>query len=139
MAEILIAARDRPSGYKKGDPVIAKPDGWRWRRREGLPNFWQIAVSGLPVALVQAHIIPLWELAIIGDPEYESPDESDRRIQRHRMAVRVMWDEIPAAWTIALDTVGRLEITAAEGRPYIRKLRYNRGNSQVEKTAEEIF
>jgi hypothetical protein len=143
MAEILFAAQDLPSGYLKGDPIAAQDDGWVWGSAETLPNFWQIAVSGLPVALVHAYVnTGLWELAIIGDPEYDAPDEADRRIWRHRRPIRLMWDEIASdepGWITTLEAVGRLEITAAQGRPYVRHLRYNRGQGQVEKSPNEVF
>ena len=94
MAEFLVAARDLDSGYKRGDPIAVKPDGWVWGRAETLPNFWQVAVSGVPASLAEPYIVELWELAIVGDPEWDSLDPPDRRIRRHRRKVRVMWDEI---------------------------------------------
>lgn len=140
MAEFLIAAQDLPSGYKKGDPVTVQDDGWSWGTAEGLPQFWQIAVSGLPVSLVRQYVnTALWEPAIPGDPEYDAPDEVDRRINRGRRPIRVMWDEVPASWITTLETTGRLEITAQQGRPYVRHLVYNRGQGQVEKTANQVF
>ena len=140
MAEFLVAAQDLPSGYSKGDPITVQDDGWVWGGSERLPNFWQIAVSGITAAQVHDYVnTELWEPSQPGDPEHDAPDEADRRIRRHRRPIRVMWDEIPAQWQTDLDTTGRLEITAAQGRPYIRFLNYNRGNGQVEKTANEVF
>ncbi len=142
MAEILVAARDLDSGYKKGDPISVLPDGWGWGTLDTLPDFWQVAISGVPTALVRVHILPLFEPAIIGDPEFEAEDIPDRVIHRHRSRVRVMWDEIAADhpdWLVTLDTVGRIELRKNQVRPYVRKLRYNRGQGRVEKTDERII
>jgi hypothetical protein len=51
--EVLVAARDlagsagNPTGYRKGDVVIAFPDGHVWGAAEVLPNFWRITVTSL--------------------------------------------------------------------------------------------
>ena len=142
MAEILVAARDLDTGYKKGDLISVLPDGWEWGTLDTLPNVWQIAISGVPTALVKPHILPLFELAIIGDSEWENPDFEDRVIRRGRAKVRVMWDEIATDhpdWLTTLDTVGRIELRKNQVRPYVRKLRYNRGQGRVEKTDERII
>ena len=140
MAVFLVAARDLPSGYSKGDPVAVLPDDHVFGGSEGLPDFWQITVTGLPVSLVHAHVnTELWEPAIIGDDEYEAPDEVDRRIRRHRRNFRVMWDEIPAQWLDALEATGRATVSAAQARPYVRRVRWNRGQRRVEKTSNEVF
>jgi len=138
MAEFLVAARDLDTGYKKGDPIVVKPDGWVWGNAEGLPNFWQIAISGLPFALVQSLILPLWEPAIAGDEEFEA-EEADRRILRHRRNFRVMWDEVPQSVLDQLETTGRLEIQKNQIRPFVRRLRYNRGQGLVEKTDVRVL
>ncbi len=142
MAEIAVAARDLDTGYKKGDPISVLPDGWEWGTADTLPNIWKIAILSVPTVLVKRHILPLFELAIIGDPEWDNLDLADRIIHRHRTSIRVMWDEIVSDhpdWIITLDTVGRIELRKNEIRPYIRKLRYNRGQDRVEKTDERII
>jgi len=139
VAELLVAAQDLPSGYKKGDLIVVKPDGWTWGLAEGLPTFWQVTVSGVPSSLIAPYVTPLWEPAFPGDPEYEESDEEDRRILRHRRLTRIMWDEVPASWIAALETVGRLEIRKNQVRRYVRRLRYNRGQRQVEKTDLRVF
>ncbi len=142
MAEILVAARDLDTGYTKGDPVSTLPDSWEWGILDTLPNFWQIAMRSVPTVVIRAHILPLYEPAVVGDPEFDNDEAVDRVIHRHRTRVRVMWDEIAADhpdWLTTLDTIGRIELKRLEIRPYIRKLRYNRGQGRVEKTDERII
>jgi len=139
MAEFAVAAQDLPTGYTKGDIIDVLPNGAVWGTKDGLPNMWQIAIPDIPYTLAKAYMVPLWSLAVIGDPEYDAPDEADRRIRRHRRPIRVMWDEVPAAWITTLETVGRIELTAADVRPYIRRLRWNRGKGQVQKTNNRAF
>lgn len=58
MAEILVKAqdathansdKDRRGCYKRGDPVVVKPDGWEWGKLEGPPGFVVIRVLNLSV------------------------------------------------------------------------------------------
>ena len=139
MAEFAVAAQNLGTGYVKGDIIDVLPDGAVWGTKDGLPNIWQVVVADIPYALAKAYMTPLWELAIIGDAEFENQDEADRRINRHRRPIRVMWDEVPAAWITTLETVGRIELTAAEVRPFVRFLRWNRGQGKVEKTSNQAF
>ncbi len=140
MAELLVAARDLDTGYKKGDPITVLPDGWSWGTLDTLPNNWQVVIAGLPTQIVLSMIAPLWELAIPGDPEFDlEADETDRRIVRGRRSFRVVWDEIPTAWLDLLDATGRLEVQLNEMQPFMRKLRYNRGQSRVELTNLRVF
>lgn len=139
MAEFLVAAGDLPTNYSQGDPIVVKPNGWSWGSAEGLPDFWRIVVSDLDHTLVEQYMTPLWEDAQPGDPEYDAPDASDRRIYRHRREIRIMWDEVPAAWLTQLQTNGVLVVTISDIRPYVRRVTFNRGNGQVEKTAEQVI
>ncbi len=143
MVEILVAARDLDTGYTKGDLLTILPGGWVWGTKDTLPNNWQIAISGVPTALVLPLIQPLVEPMIILDPEWEDEaDPEDRVIRRHRAMVRVMWDEIAIDhpdWMTTLDTVGRLELRKNQLRPYVRVLRWNRGQGKVEKTDTRIM
>ena len=63
MAELLVKARsvanadpdkDRRGCYKRGDIVLAQPDGHEWGRMEGLPDFVVIRVPGLTAAAAVA-------------------------------------------------------------------------------------
>ena len=139
MAEFAVAAQDLGTGYSKGDIIDVLPNGAVWGTLDTLPNIWQVVVADVPFTLAKAYMEPLWEDAIIGDPEFDAPAPEDRRIFRHRRPIRVMWDEVPAAWITTLDTVGRIELTATEVRPFVRKLRWNRGQTKVETTANEAF
>ena len=56
MCEVLIVAEDRlvpeSSGkWRKGDPVIAMPDGHEWGAKEGLPLFVVVSVDCEPADL----------------------------------------------------------------------------------------
>ena len=139
MAEFLIAAQNMPSGYKRGDPIVVKPDDWIWGRAEGLPNFWVVAVAGVLTGNAEPYVRELWEPAQSGDPEFDNPDPADRRIQRHRRRMRIIWGEMPAAWITSVEATGRLELTKAQAKPYFRRLDYNRGTSQIVETSEEII
>ncbi len=140
MAEFAVAAQDLPTGYVKGDIIDVLPNGAVWGTRdESDPRLWIVVVADIPYALAKAHMVPLWELAIVGDSEFDASDPEDRRIHRHPRGVRVMWDEVPAAWITTLETVGRIELTAAEVRPFVRFVRWNRGQNKVEKTPNEVF
>ena len=139
MAEFAVAAQDLGTGYSKGDIIDVLPNGAMWGTLDTLPNIWQVVVADIPYMMAKAHMIPLYELAIIGDPEFDNPDPEDRRIKRHRRGIRVMWDEVPAAWIATLDTVGRIVLTAADVRPFVRFIRWNRGQNKVEKTVNEVF
>ena len=134
MAEMAFAAHDLGTGYEKGDLISVLPDGWEWGTLDGLPNIWQIAITDLPTIFVQHLVLPLFELAVPGDEEFEAPDEADRKIYRGRSEVRLMWDEMPSQWIRGLDRSGRLNIKKNKFRPHFRKLRYNRGIGMIEKT-----
>jgi hypothetical protein len=67
MAELLIKAvdathsdpaKDSRGCYKRGDPVVAMPDGHSWGVREGLPKFVLLKVPGVTVAQAQQYIAP---------------------------------------------------------------------------------
>ena len=139
MAEILVAARDLDTGYKKGDLITVLPDGWTWGTLDTIPNNWQIAMSGVPTSLVRPHVSPLFELALPGDEEFDAPDEADRRIHRGRSKVRIMWDEVPHSWITDLDLTGRLELRGNQLAPFMRELRYNRSQGRVEATDRRII
>lgn len=137
--EMAFAARDLATGYSKGDLISVLPDGWEWGRFDALPNIWQVALSGVPTSLVRPHVGVLHEPAVPGDVEFEAPDAADRVIQRHRVRVRLMWDEIPVAWMTDLDVIGRLELRGNQLAPFVRELVYNRGQDRVEKTNRRII
>lgn len=139
MAEFAVAAYDLPSGFMKGDIIEVLPNGAVWGKLDGLPKVWKVFVPQVPYRLAHALMLPLWELAIIGDKEYNAPDPQDRRIDRGRRAVRLMVDEVPAAWVAELESVGFIEVSIEEIRPYVRKLRYNRGKGEVVKTNNRAF
>ncbi len=139
MAQFAIAAQDLPTGYSKGDIISVLPNDAQPGTLDTLPNIWWVTVLDIPWVLARTHMIPLYETAMPGDPEFDNPDPADQKIMRHRRPIRVMWDEVPAAWITTLDTVGRIELTAAEVQPFIRFVRWNRGQNKVEKTSNEVF
>jgi len=139
MAEFAIAAQDLATGYSKGDIIDVLSNGVVWGTKDGLPNIWQVVVADIPYTLAKGYMTPLWEDAIVGDPEFDESDPEDRRIHRHRRSIRIMWDEVPAAWITTLDTTGRIVLTASDVRPYIRRLRWNRGQGRIQKTNNRAF
>ena len=65
MAEILIslksttsgdAARDARTCLKPGHPICAMPDGHKWGRKEGLPNFFVLVLPGVDVSTVKRFV-----------------------------------------------------------------------------------
>lgn len=139
MAEILIAARDLPSGYRRGDPVAVKPNGQTWGRAEVPPDFYVIKIPGLDVPRAKALLEPLVEAAQFGDPEFNAPDEADRVIVRHRRRVRAVVDDLRPADRTVLESEGVLETTVNGIRDAARKLAYNRAARAVEVTEEREF
>ena len=93
MAEILVAARDLPSGYARGDPITVQSDGHPWGAGEGLPNFVVLLIPGSVIANRNL-AAPLVEDAIAGDPEFDAPDVEDRVIVRGRAHIRFDLDAI---------------------------------------------
>ncbi len=72
MAEILVKAisvtnadsvKDRRGCYKRGDPVLVKPDGHEWGSSEGLPKFIKVKLPGTSVATVEQYTLP-WKRLI---------------------------------------------------------------------------
>jgi len=65
MAEILIKAEDfvhpdpevdRRAAWKKGHPVVVKPDGHKWGREEGPPKFIIVKIPGVSPDQLQNYI-----------------------------------------------------------------------------------
>ena len=139
MAQILFAARNLPSGYRLGDPIVAKPDDHVWGASEGLPDFAVVKITDLDHEVAQSRIEQLFEPAQITDPEFNAPDEADRRIPRHRRRIRLIWGDLPGNVRNQLQNSGYYEANLAQMRSYIRKLQYNRGTLTVDETAEEEF
>ncbi len=139
MAQFAIAAQDLPTGYSKGDIISVIPNDALPGILDTLPNIWWVTVPDIPWVLARAHMIPLYEAAMPGDPEFDAVDPQDRRIMRHRRPIRLMWDEVPAGWITTLETTGAIELTVAQVRPFVRLLRWNRGQNGVEKTNNEAF
>ena len=60
MAEFLVRAitSANPDGYKRGDPIVVRPDGWPWGSSERPPMFFILRVPGVTVAEVEAFVQP---------------------------------------------------------------------------------
>lgn len=137
MCEILVAARNLDSGYRRGDPITVQRNGHPWGREEGLPNFVVVKIPGLSVERAKEFVDPgFWEPAEFGDPEFNAPDVEDRRVKRHRRKVRIFWQEAPAAILQELATTGEVTVTVNQVRNYVRRLRYNRQTREVEDSGE---
>jgi hypothetical protein len=91
MAEILIKAisvtntdlvKDRRGCYKRGDPVVAVPDGHRWGRLETLPIFWRVRVSA-PLFILREFCIPESEPGL-----WKSENNGPRTLTRRLYSVQ---------------------------------------------------
>ncbi len=136
MARLAVAARDLPTGYARGDPISVLPDGWEWGTLDTLPNMWRVTISNLPTALIRPYFIPLLDPVIPGDPTFDITDPDDKHI-RGKRGIRVMMDEIETDhpdWVVTLDTTGEITLRRNDLKPYVRVLRWNRGQNRVEKT-----
>ncbi len=141
MARFTVAARDLPTGYKRGDPIGLLPDGWEWGTADTLPDKWRVTISNLPTALIRPFFVPLSDPVLPGDPEFDITDPDDKHY-RGKRGIRVMMDEIDADhpdWIATLDTTGAVELRKNDLRPYVRLLRWNRGQGKVEKTDTRIM
>ena len=137
--DILVAARDLDSGYKRGDPIVAVADGHTWGAAETLPNFWIVKVPDIDLAVARAAIEELFEVAQPGDEEFDNEDPEDRKIKRHRRRVRGFVDELPAPKRNDLLTTGITTLSRGQARSLFRKLTWNRTTGQVEDTGIEEF
>lgn len=141
MARFTVAAQDLSSGYLRGDPIGLLPDGWDWGTADTLPNVWRVTISNLPTVLIQPHFLPLLDPVIATDPEFDIDDPDDQH-QRGKRGIRVMMDEIEIdhpEWIVTLDATGEIELRKNDLRPYVRQLRWNRGQNKVEKTDTRIM
>lgn len=50
--------KDARGCFKRGDVIVAKPDGHVWGTDEGLPKFYQIDVTGITLSELDAHLVP---------------------------------------------------------------------------------
>lgn len=120
MAEVLVFAvnkthpdpiKDAVGCYKRGDPVIVRPDGHTWGIRETIPprnggQFVIIKIPGAPVSKVEKYILP------------QKDDLEPTRDQRRRLW-RVVVDELPAAVRNQLRDTGTYTATWTQIRNFI--------------------
>lgn len=114
MAELLVAARDLESGYKRGDIITVQDDGWTWGAEETLPNFQVVELPLVPKLTFIESTKPLVRVAGPSDPEWDSPDAVDRFVRLHRRQHRLLLDEFPDQ--------ARITTTFAALRPHLRKI-----------------
>ena len=119
MAEFLVAHRDLPSGYSRGDPITVQRNGHRWGAGEGLPNFVVVKVPELALDKARQMVGPLIDPAGPGDVEFDAADAEDRIIVRGRARERFDLDTIDGT------------LTVAQMRGVVRKLVYDRVTGQV--------
>lgn len=124
MVEVLFAARDL-GGYQRGDPVVAKPDGWPWGRRETLPpadggSFARVIISDLTAERANELIARYQRAATIGDAELDAPDPEDRVVVLGRRVWRLQWGQVPQTVIDTLRTAGVYgPVTKTQVRQYI--------------------
>jgi len=95
MAELLVRVRDKeshPDPYvdvqrsKRGDVIVACPDGWQWSHAERTNPDWRIVrVLGLPDSIAQSFLTPER-----GDPKV------DRMLRRREASFDLDHAELPA-------------------------------------------
>jgi hypothetical protein len=111
MAELLVKAtnatnpnqaEDQAGCYKRGMPVLVRPDGHTWGALEGLPRFAIVKIPLIAVATVEKYALPYL-------------DGSNHLVRRRLWQIR--WVDLPAGAQNTLQTTGQLVIkaTAAYG------------------------
>lgn len=132
MAELLIKAVDATHAdpekdvrgcYKRGDIVLAMPDGHEWGAKEGLPTFVIVKVPGLNHTKVQAYL----------DSAYDYDAELDDAVPVVRRKFRIRVDEIPNAIKRELRDTGSVTVPWTTLRNYLR----NKLTDSDETSAEE--
>ena len=120
MAEVLCMARssthadsakDREGSYKKGMPVVVKPDGFAWGAEELRPPaqggvFVRIRVSDKSVAKVEKFI--------------EEELSGGNHFRRRRW--RILTDNLPAGVRSQLNNTGFYSATWAQIRDYVEEI-----------------
>ncbi len=137
MAEFAVVAQAR-NGYQLGDIAAVLPDGAAWGTLD-LTDFasgktWLIKVPSVGLSIAQAAVRELWEPAMPGDPQLQSPDPEDRRIKRGRSQVKAFVDELPPPKRNELAATGTTTLTLGQAQSIYRKQVWNRGTGQVEDT-----
>lgn len=106
-AEILVKAidtthadanEDRRGCYKRGMPVVIKPDGHEWGSAERLPKFVVLKIPGVSVATVTKYIFP------------EVIDGSVPPMNYRRRLWQIRWADLPLAARNKLASDGELTI-----------------------------
>jgi hypothetical protein len=107
MAEILVKAvdanladpeTDLKASWKRGMPVVVKPDSHEWGALERLPNFVVLKFPLVPAGNLEKYVLPY--------------DENNEPVRRRVWQVR--WADLPLAARILLTTTGVLVIKATE-------------------------
>ena len=137
MAEILFAARDLPSGYKRGDAIVVVDDGWIWGTREGLPDFWRITVP-FTKAQIDPYVMPLIEASEPGDPNFDAIDVPDRVERRHRASTRFTPENLTPPKRNELLTTGLVTLNAGQTRSAYKRLIYDKTTGQVEVSDQDV-
>ena len=138
MAEFAIAAQDFGTGYKRLDIIDVLPDGAVWGTLD-LADFaagrmWLIKVPSIGMSIARAAVRDLWEPAMPGDPQLQSPDPEDRRIRRAPSQVKAFVDELPPPKRNELAATGITTLTLGQAQSIYRKQVWDRGTGQVEDT-----
>lgn len=122
MCEILIFAgnnthpnpeKDRRGCWKRGYPVVVKEDGHPWGVEERLPKFVVVKIPGVPAAKAAAFL----EAQLVDDAGAPFTGIFRRR------AWQVAWLALPAGIRNTLQTTGKITVTVAQIRNYLRRIR----------------
>ena len=139
MAEFLIAARDLPSLYRRGDPITVQADGHRWGTAEILGDeFYVVKVPSVTVDEARPLVRALYEDAVAGDPELDAPDPEDRRIKRHKRGTRLVIDLLPVPKRSELTALGFTTLTRGQAIAAYRRLVWNRATEELDEGDEAL-
>ena len=126
MAEVLFAAVNLGS-YERGDPIIAKPDGWQWGTAELLApasggKFCRVIISDLTAQRANEIIARYDRPAVEGDAEFDAPDPEDRVVVLGRRVWWLRWSEVPNSVRNTLNNSGVYgPVTKSQVSQYIRR------------------
>lgn len=113
--------------YERGDPIIAKPDGWQWGAAEVIPpkdggKFARILISDLTAERANEIIGRYQRPAVDGDPELNAPDAEDRVVVLGRRVWWLRWAEVPNSVKNTLNNSGVYgPVTKSQVAQYIRR------------------
>jgi len=136
MAEILFMAVDKKHQdvfrearecYKRGDPVVVKPDGWQWGNLEVLPpnqggHFFRVRIVGVTPEQLEDLVRSRLGLDLTGG-ELETPGDAASVVPITRRALSLKVDLLPSAVQRTLWQTGEYTTTLSDIRQFVMRKR----------------